>query len=84
MQETIYSDLSEITKLQFDIMKFIGAWAREKKVPIPQRVVILKMESMEVGQPTTLNALHGLLLKGYLRRAVIISNKTYYVQLRSV
>jgi len=65
-------------------MVLVNQWAREKKIPIPQKEIVQTMKTREVGKPTTLYALNGLLDKGYLRRAVIISNKTSYVVLRTI
>ena len=93
MPQAVYSSLSEITKLQTDIMTFVNSWAREKKSPIPQKEIVEYMIIAEVGQPTTLNALTGLLQKGYLRKATMticpycsssLSNKAFYVGLRTV
>jgi len=93
MPQAVYSNLSEITKLQIDIMTFVNSWAREKKTPIPQKEIIENMIMTSVGQPTTLNALTGLLQKGYLRKATMtqcpycsssLSNRTFYVGLRTV
>jgi hypothetical protein len=33
---------------------------------------------------TTVNAINSLLTKGYIRRAEVISNETFYLQIRSV
>lgn len=84
MAQTAYTNLFEITELQFNIMRYIDGWAKEKKIPIPQKEIVKEMGGREIGKPTVLFALNGLLRKGYLRRAVIISNKVYYVQLRRV
>lgn len=82
---TEYSELYEISELQRSIMIYIGQCAREERdQPVPQKAVIDRMKIDGVKDFTTINALHSLLKKGYIRRAVITSNKTYYVQLRTV
>lgn len=79
-----YSDLKEINRLQQDIMKHVDVWAHTNKTPIPLREIITHMQGEGVKDFTTVNAINSLLRKGYIRRAVTISNKTFYVQLRRV
>ena len=84
MPRTAYVNLSEIAELETKIMLFVGWWVHEKKTPIPRYQIILKMQTQGVVMPATRFAIYALLSKGYLREAVAISNKTSYVQLRSV
>jgi len=77
-------NLKPINKLQQEIMKFVDWWAREKKTPIPRKEIIEEMESQGITFSTTRNAINSLLKKGYIRRAVMASNKTFYVQLRGI
>lgn len=84
MIQTVYKDFCEINKLQTDIMVFIQKWARAKKTPIPQKKIIDYMEENGIKDFTAVNALNELLFKRYIRKAYVVSNKTYYVQLRSV
>lgn len=84
MMSTYYANFSEINKLQTDIMKFVGIWVREKKTPVPRKEIIKNLQENGVNMPTTRSALYSLLRKGYIREAVTISNKTTYVQLRSL
>ncbi len=65
-------------------MKFVGTWVHEQKTPVPRKEIIKKLEENGVNMPTTRSALYSLLRKGYIREAVTISNKTTYVQLRSL
>ena len=81
---TVYTNLSEIDELQTNIMRFVGYWARTEKIPIPLREIIKAMENQSVNDFTTIKAINVLLKKGYIRRAVVISNKSSFVQLRSV
>jgi len=74
----------DINKLQHDIMIFIDGWARTKKTPIPRKEIIKDMEVKGVKNFTAINAINSLIKKGYIRRAVTISNKTYYIQLRGI
>ena len=63
-------------------MRFVDYWVHVEKTPIPQKEIIEEMKTRGEKSATVIHALHGLLGLGYLRRAGIISNKTYYVQLR--
>ena len=82
MPETVYTNLYEITELQQKIMRFVDYWVHVEKGPIPRKVIIDQMIERNEKERTVENALNGLLNLGYIRRAVITSNKTYYVQLR--
>jgi len=84
MPKTMYINLDEVNKLQTEIMNFIDEWVRHQKTPVPHRKILDGMKANGTGFPTTVNALHSLLHKGYIRRAFMISNKTYYVQIRRI
>lgn len=84
MSKTEYIDLYEVTKLQFEIMTCIESWVKNEKTPIPRKIIIETMREKGNKEPTIVGALNSLLNKGYIRRAVTSSNKTYYVQLRRV
>lgn len=82
MSDTKYIDYYEVTGLQIKIMKFVDIWAKEKKIPIPQKEIIKAMELEGIKNYTTANALNSLMKKGFLRHAIITSNQTFYVQLK--
>lgn len=84
MSHTVYVDFHEINKLQTDIMIFVSWWVHKKKTPIPYREIIVDMTSKGVKDFTTIKAINVLVKKGYIRRAYISSNKTYFVQLRGI
>jgi len=84
MVQTVYVDFVDVNALQQDIMCFIEWWVHEKKTPIPLKAIIKKMKENKVKDFTTTNAINSLLRKGYIRRAIIISNTTSFVQLRRV
>jgi predicted nucleic acid-binding Zn ribbon protein len=84
MPKPVYISFCDLTHLQQDIMRYVGEWVRVEKTPIPLKEIIDHMKKEKVKSPTVTFAIKGLLLKGYLRRACIISNKTYFVQLRSI
>lgn len=79
-----YNDLLEINRLQQDIMWFVDGWARREKTPISLKEIITHMQGEGVKSFTTVNAINSLLRKGYIRRAVTISNKTFYVQTKRI
>ena len=81
---TIYSPFDEINTLQTEIMTFICNWVKEKKTPVPHKEVIREMKTRKIHDFTTYNALMVLLKRGYIRRAYTNSNRTFYVQLRSL
>ena len=84
MTKTTYDSLSEVNELQTNIMKFVDVWVHTKKTPIPLKEIIAEMMRQGTKNFTTVKAINALLKKGYIRRAVTISNKTYFVQLRSL
>jgi len=65
-------------------MRFVDKWVHEQKTPIPLKEIITEMKNQEIPDFTTIKALNVLLKKGYIRRAVIISNTTSFVQLRGI
>ena len=65
-------------------MKYIDWWVHEKKTTVPRKEIIDNMTKDGIGRETTIKSINVLLKKGYIRRAIVISNKSYYVQLRSV
>jgi len=71
-------------KLQHDIMRFVDSWVREKKTPVPRKEIILHMKSEGIKDFTTINSLKALQNKGFIRRSSVRSNKTSYVQLRTI
>jgi len=84
MTHTIYTSISEINKLQKHIMGFIKSWVASNKTPVPHSAILKEGQLCGVPDITTVGAINALLHKGYIRKAVIISNKTYYVQLRNI
>ena len=76
--------MRDINKLQYNIMLFVEEWAHKEKTPIPRQEIVKGMGKKGVKSFTAINAINSLLKKGYIRRAIVISNKTYYVMLRSI
>jgi hypothetical protein len=84
MSKTVYTDLQETDNLQTNIMVFIGTWVREKKTPISRKEIMLELTRRKISRGTAEAAIHALIMKGFIRKAFTISNKTTYVMLRSV
>ena len=84
MSRTTYVNFNEINDLQYNIMVFIGEWVHKEKTPIPRKEIIINMQKKGVKDYTVIKAINSLLNKGYIRRSVTISNKSSYVQLRSL
>ena len=81
---SVYVPLRDINELQTDIMLFIEYWVHVEKTPIPLKEIIKDMKIKGVKEYTAVNAINALLHKGYIRRAVVTSNKTYYVQCKGI
>ena len=88
MPKTEYSAFDELNELQTKIMNFIDKWVREIHTPVPRKEVMSafadKLKPIHHPAITVEGALNALLHKGYIRRAYSGSNKTYYVQLKSL
>lgn len=88
MAKAVYINIHESTedvgKLQTNIMIFVNNWVKTNKTPVPKIEIIRKMEKSGSKDFKTEHALILLLRRGYIRRAQKMSNKTYYVLLRSV
>lgn len=65
-------------------MRFVDKWVHEVKTPVPFRSIVDEMRKKGIPEITTRSSLNSLMKKGYLRRAVVTSNKTFYVQLKRV
>jgi DNA-binding MarR family transcriptional regulator len=77
--------MSEINKLQTNIMLFVKYWANTKKTTIPQKEIIIAMKATGVKSYTALNAINSLITKGYIRRAYSEkANRTFYVMIRNI
>lgn len=81
---TVYTSLSELNTLQTRIMEYIEWWVHTKKTPIPRKNIIQSLEKQGTNHETTIKSINVLLKKGYIRRAIVTSNKSFYVQIRSV
>ncbi len=84
MPKTVYTNLTEINKLQENIMVFVEEWVRKENTPVPRKKIIEHMGKEGIKYFTVRNALKSLLGKKYIRRAQVISNQTFYVQLRKI
>ena len=78
------SQISELNDLDKIVMQFIDYWVHEEKTPIPKREILAQLAEREISPRSVENSLHRLLKLSYIRRAYTITNKTYYVLLRTV
>lgn len=69
---------SDISETQVFIMRVIDGFARSEKQPVPRHWLIKKMAELGIISDTTQLAVSQLLKKGYLRKAAMMTNKTYY------
>lgn len=82
---TRYVSFNEISDTQLDIMRIITKWSKKNKTPILRKVIIFFMKQQHnKKESTVILALHGLIVKGYIRYAYENKNKTAYVQIRSI
>ena len=76
------TNLRGTSDLQQSIIDFINEWAHKNNNPIPRKIVMKHMSDNGNPKTTVISALNVLVSKGYIRRAVTISNTTSYVLLR--
>ena len=84
MKKTYYVNLEDVTEVEKKIMIFVGKWVHEQKTIVPLREIVLGMVKEGVKDQTTIKAVHQLVKKQYIRRAIKTSNKTSFVQLRTL
>jgi len=86
--KTKYSPFEEINIIQKEIMVFIDNWVRTEKVPVPRKEIMKAFagKKSEGRHPpiTVEGAVNALLRKGYIRRGYTGTNKSTYVQLRTI
>ena len=81
---TDYVDLEVLTQTQLKIMEIVEDWVKTEKTPIPKTKIVTEMKEKGVVEATTQFGLLGLVKRSYLRKAIIVSNRAYFVQLRRV
>ena len=84
MVKTADLNLKSISFLQQEIMSFIHQWVIDKKTPVPQREILKHMKGKGYKKSTLVYALHSLLRAGWIREAVTRSNKTEYVECKTL
>ena len=81
---TAYTNLDEISESQKSVMEFVQWWVHTKKTPIPLKEIIVSMKEKGMGKDTVIYSLKILVRDGFIRRAYTVTNKTSFVQLRTV
>jgi len=84
MQIRFNSGQWDINAMQLDVMRVIDTWVRTEKTPVPRRHVVKTMKDKGVREVTTKATLRVLLNRGYIRKGVVMSSRTVYVQLRGI
>ena len=79
-----FGDCNEIGDLERNIMFYINDWVHKIKTPVPHTKIISSLENRETKNYMVVFALQNLIRKGYIRRSVTMSTKTFYVQLRTM
>lgn len=77
-----YGDINE---LQLIIMRLVDAYVRDKNKPIPHKFIMVEIAKQNgIAENTIKASIRVLVHKGYIRKAIVTSNKTFYVMLRTV
>lgn len=84
MDVNYFGGIHEVSGIQLKIMVIVSQWVRTQKVPVPKREIIIRMKKEGVKDFTTINALHSLIKKGYIRKGCGTTNRVTYVQLRGI
>ena len=71
-------------KLQREIMVFIDEWVNENDFPISRSSIVSEMVSRGFKGFTVSNSLNSLQKKGFIKKSSVRSNKTSYIQLKSI
>lgn len=80
---TQYIDFYGLTKLQRTTFNVIDDWSRKNTTPIAHKEILKQMKAKGVQHDSIINSIRALVKKGYIRKAIIISNSTFYVRLRT-
>jgi hypothetical protein len=78
MEEQVTGNIEEA------IMAFIDYWVRSNNTAVPKKEIMEKMLKDGIKTYTTLNALNALIKKRYIRKGHQATNRTVYVQLRTM
>jgi len=73
-----------LSNIQRQVLIIVDKWVREEKTPVSRPYIINKMVDNKIKDFTTIYTLNALIKKGYIRRSCVSSNKTQYVQLRTI
>lgn len=84
MKALYISATHDVNQLQTDIMLFVDVWVHKEKTPVPLKEIIAEMKRQGIKEFTTIDAIKALVHKKYLRKAIMISKSSFYVQLRRV
>lgn len=83
-RKTEYISFHELSKTQEKVQLYIQHWVKTEKTIVPHQKIVAQMRAEGVKDSTIVDALKVLKRKGYVRKAIITSNKTFYVLLRTI
>lgn len=69
---------------QREAMRVVDTWVRTNKTTVPKQEIFKALVMMDISESTARKAISALVEKGYIRRSVTSTNRTEYVQLRTV
>lgn len=73
-----------LSNIQRQVLIIVDKWVRNKKTPVARNFIISEMEKNGIEDFTTIYTLNAVIKKGYIRKSCVSSNKTLYVQLRTI
>jgi len=74
----------KISATQKEALTAIRKWANTKKTPMPKKELFKALVLADMSESTARKAIEALVKNGYIRRAVAVSNQTFYVLLKWV
>lgn len=73
-----------ISETQLTALKIVKTWVEQEKTPMPKKELFKQLVLADMAESTARKAIEALLSEGYIRRAVTISNQSFYVLLKWV
>lgn len=69
---------------QTEALRIISDWARKEKTPIPKKELFKGLVLADISESTARKSIASLVKKGNIRRAIISSNQSFYVLVKSI
>ncbi len=71
-----------LSDAQIIALKAVKHWVDTKKTPMPKKELFKVLVLADMAESTARFAIAALVKEGYIRRAVAVSNQTFYVLLK--